>query len=155
MCSKCRAVFRICQLFLAVICSSVGTRRWSPKITLLVAVPEFHFLLILQIFLPVRNKTSAYIHASKRRWHPPSPRALSNLCLCSKGRVPSGKHWLELCFQREVKHQKSEIHLGSFIGELWVALIAEAVLQSNRNTVFKQLTAIQPFYLGVLRFSFI
>lgn len=37
---------------------------WSPQITLLVAVPEFQ-LLILQIFLPVRNKTSVYVHVQK------------------------------------------------------------------------------------------
>lgn len=45
--------------------------------------------------------------------------------------------------------------LSSFICDLWVTLIAEAVLQSNRNMVFKWHFAIQPFYLGVLKFSFI
>lgn len=34
---------------------------WYPQITLLAAVPEFQFLFIFQIFLPVRNKKSVYV----------------------------------------------------------------------------------------------
>lgn len=37
-------------------------RMLYPQITLLLAVPEFQFLFIFQIFLPARNKNSVYVH---------------------------------------------------------------------------------------------
>lgn len=38
---------------------------WYLHITLLVAVHEFQFLFIFEIFLPVRNKNSLYVHVQK------------------------------------------------------------------------------------------